>query len=474
MITKPLFRKNYLPFVSIVLVFILIGFVSSYLYNRYEKSQMVFKPSPFLRHIFTQLDSDPKLAVNKMNESTDGTESFRFDLIDKGGISLSNGKQVLPVTLTAEQLAALDKGEALQFKATSDSFFRSLDVSKSANPNWYFVTEFRPPSGSRPQYMMWITVSSLAVCTLISVALALFYQFSKYRERAYEALEVLSELKHGNLSARMPSKKFEELAPLVQAFNQMAGELERMVENMRKADHARRQLLQDLAHDLRTPLSSLKTFLETLKNSDKKLSEEKRHEVVSLCFSEVEYFGNLVEDLLFLAQITEPKYSVGTEEINLHERIAEQIHVFKTRYPKIRFEVSSSLNDQDTHVIGSTKLIDRLLRNAFENSTSFARNKIHVDLTLHNGQLQINILDDGPGFTPNALKEFGYKKASRVLFEDFDNKRISVGIGSVIMREIAQLHSGELRAENIPHQDQIIGSKVTITFNSGTYDSPVV
>lgn len=470
MITKPLFRKHYLPFASIVLVFILIGFVSSYLYNRYEKSQMLFKPSPFFRSVVAQLDTNPQIAVKKMNAATDGTESFRFDLVDKSGVSLSTGKQVLPETLSEEQLASLQKGEALQLRSASDSTYRSLDISKSENPNWYFVTEFRPPSGSRPQYMMWLTVGSLAICTLISVALALFYQFSKYRQRALEALEVLNQLKHGNLSARIPIKKFEDLAPLVQAFNQMASELERLVENMRKSDHARRQLLQDLAHDLRTPLASLKIFLETLQNSERKLSEEKRHEVVSLCFTEVEYFGNLVEDLLFLAQITEPKYSIGTEEINLHERISEQIHVFKTRYPKLDFQVSSSLNDQEVHIAGSTKLMDRLLRNAFENSTSFAKSKITIDLSKHNGSLQISILDDGPGFSTEALKEFGYKKASRVLFEDSDHKRISVGIGSVIMREIAQLHSGELHAENVLNQDHILGSRVFFIFSSLSVD----
>lgn len=462
MITQPLFRKNYLPFASIVLIFVMIGFASSYLYTRYEKSQMIIRPSPFLRHIMADLDRDPQTSVKKMIASMDGTEPFRFYLINKDGVNLLDNVKLLEQPLTAEQLEEITSGQPVQIRLASESIYKNLDISKTSQDNTYFVTAFKAPV-NRPSHLLWITVGSLAACALISVAVALFYQFSKYRERALEALQVLAEMKHGNLSARMPTKKFEDLAPLVDAFNQMADDVEHLVENIRKSDHARRQLLQDLAHDLRTPLASLKTFLETLKLADKKLSDEKRHEVVSLCFTEVEYFGNLVEDLLFLAQITEPKYSLGTEQIHVIERVQEQIHVFKTRYPQLSFEIRTNLDPDKTILTGSTKLIDRLLRNAFENSTSFAKSKIIVDVQEQGSKLVLSIQDDGAGFSERALKEFGYKKASRVLSGDSDNKRISVGIGSVIMREIVQLHSGDLRAENVLNQDHVSGGKVSFT-----------
>jgi K+-sensing histidine kinase KdpD len=295
----------------------------------------------------------------------------------------------------------------------------------------------------------------------------LLYQFSRYRARAEEAFSVLNELRHGNLAARLPAKKFEELAPLVNAFNQMAGDVESMVESLRKADQARRQLLADLAHDLRTPLASLQTFLETLQVGEARLSTEKRQEIVSLCFTEVEYFGKLVEDLLFLAQITEPKYSAGTEEINLLERAQDQVTVFKNRYPDLKFSIDCTIDASKVQIMGSSKLIDRLLRNAFENSSSFARSQINVSISNGGEKLQLSITDDGPGFTEESLKEFGHKKASRSLTDGSSGKRISVGIGSVIMREIIQLHGGELKAENIIKDGvdhSVLGGRVSFWF----------
>jgi K+-sensing histidine kinase KdpD len=185
-----------------------------------------------------------------------------------------------------------------------------------------------------------------------------------------------------------------------------------------------------------------------------------------LCVYEVVYFGKLVEDLLFLAQITEPKYSAGTEVINLVDRVQEQFAVLKERYPRLQFSVDS-IEVPRPEVIGSLKLIDRLIRNALENAASFAKSKVAVKVSFEGTQAVLSVIDDGPGFTEKSLKEFGHKKTSRMLSNDSQagqGRRISVGIGSVIMKEILQVHRGELRAENVVDHNKVSGGKVSFLF----------
>ncbi|MNK15833.1 Sensor histidine kinase MtrB [compost metagenome] len=489
MITKPLFRKTYFIFVSVTLVSIFIAFASTWIMARVERDRNFprFRPTNMMRGILLELDADPIKAVKKLTKATQDNPMMRFDLINAEGMSLISHQRVIPQPLTTEQLTRLKSEGTLPY---GDGLHGErphpprpplipggppgppggpggpprpppFEIFPSPTEGAFFVAIFNAPKMPPPPNLMLITVIALVTCTLISVGIALLYQFSKYRERANEAFNILNELKHGNLAARMPSKKFDELAPLVTAFNHMADDLERMVENLRKADHARRQLLQDLAHDLRTPLTSLNTFLETLQHSSQKISEDKRQEMLALCFTEVEYFGRLVEDLLFLAQITEPKYSIGAEEINLSDRISEQISIFKTRYPHLKYQLILPEANPTCVVMGSSKLVDRLLRNAFENSSSFARSHLRIELTEETNSVRVHLSDDGEGFSEKALKEFGSKKASRVLSGDTHHQRISVGIGSVIMKEIAQLHSGDIKAENIFDADGIAGAKVS-------------
>ncbi|UYL09511.1 HAMP domain-containing histidine kinase [Bdellovibrio sp. SKB1291214] len=524
MITRSLFRRNYFIFVSIIIVFIFMAFGSAWLVSYLDRptTQVRYmKPPNYLfRNLYEQLDSDPLVAFQKFQASNSADNFIRFELIDKSGQSLVDGKPVLPQPLTETEIQSLAQDKAVRFGEMEFGPPR-LEVSKTKFAGVYFVHRFSPqqfgagpggPGGLPPgmpgmcgpkpcggggpggppgqmgpppgpggpggpggppnfwsvrRNPLFIILGFLIVFTLVSVGVALIYQFSRYRERAEEAVSVLNELRHGNLSARLPAKKYEELAPLVNAFNQMASDVESMVESLRKADQARRQLLQDLAHDLRTPLASLQTFLETMQVGETRLSSEKRQEIVALCFSEVEYFGKLVEDLLFLAQITEPKYSAGTEEINLLERVQDQVTVFKNRYPNLNFNIDCTIDASKAQIMGSSKLIDRLLRNAFENSSSFASTQINVSISNGGEKLQLAITDDGPGFSESALKEFGHKKASRSLVDGSSGKRISVGIGSVIMREILQLHGGELKAENVIKDGanhSVLGGRVSFWF----------
>ncbi|KYG63288.1 hypothetical protein AZI85_04455 [Bdellovibrio bacteriovorus] len=465
MITKPLFRKNFLIFVSIILVFVVVAIASSWILTSFERDRMFLRPAGMNRALLDAYDKDPFKALPLLNEFSRKNGLEQHDLINADGVSLTTGKKVLSSSLTADQLRALQKDLAISASPSETQRMPGPppEVISVTNQEGVFLLSKFGGSQDKPPIGPIVTLIALIACIIISIGIALLYQFSKYQERSREALDVLNSLREGNLSARLPSRKFDELALLTNAFNEMAGDLENMVEQLRKADRTRRELLQDLAHDLRTPLASLRSFLETLQTANHQLSEEKRQEVLSLSFTEVEYFGKLVEDLLFLAQITEPKYSLGTETIHLEERVQEQVTVFRQRYPGLQFDFQKT--GDAFALMGAPRLIDRMLRNAFENSSSFAKSKIRIELTQSGKDLRLQLIDDGPGFSEKGLLEFGHKKSSRTLVsESLDNKRISVGIGSVIMKEIAQLHGGQLRAANQVEDGKVLGAKVSFSF----------
>ena len=114
-------------------------------------------------------------------------------------------------------------------------------------------------------------------------------------------------------------------------------------------------------------------------------------------------------------------------------------------------------------VRGDIHLLRRMIRNALENAASFARTKINITLSeegLKNWTLTID--DDGPGFSHEILKSFGERRVSRVLQHvDSQNARLSVGLGSVILKTVAQVHGGKVKAENRGTQS-VLGARVLI------------
>jgi len=255
-------------------------------------------------------------------------------------------------------------------------------------------------------------------------------------------------MQRGNLKARFPITKMDEIGEAMLRFNKMADEIERLVERVRSTETARMSILQELAHDLRTPVASLKSMLETLSIRGEKVPGDLRAELMSLSVKEVDYFANLVEDLLFLAQASEPKYNQTPDRIEIADLVEGEVQGCEKSATENPVSVTRDFRLSTEEIRGDAHLLRRLFRNALDNAMSFAKRSITVRLTNPDlSHLECVIEDDGPGFSDQAIREFGHRKMSRK-FSPSDNRRASIGLGSVIMTTIVHLHRGEIQASN--------------------------
>src|SRR5262249_45941559 len=154
----------------------------------------------------------------------------------------------------------------------------------------------------------------MIIMVLVGIAVALLMIFRSLRDHVVSADHVISELQRGNLKARFPIERLDEIGAAKMRFNAMADEIERLVERLRSAESSRNNLLQELAHDLRTPVASLQSILESVFSMAK--MEPDVAELAELARKEVEYMGHLVEDLLLLAQLSEPSYRPNTQAVD--------------------------------------------------------------------------------------------------------------------------------------------------------------
>lgn len=315
-----------------------------------------------------------------------------------------------------------------------------------------------------------IGLGSLLLSLLLGVGAAIAIVYNNVRKGVVEADRVISELHKGNLKARFLVTRKDEFGEAMLRFNIMADEIEKLVKDLKTVDQTRTQLLQELAHDLRTPIASLKNLIEGLDSQGDKLSKQLQKEITDLALKEIDYFGRLVEDLLFLAQVREPTYQNNYPLINISQLIMEISEDFNVRSLQgtKKIEIQTKNVTENLQIHADQQLIRRLIRNSLENAFSFANSKIEISLSqINSDKIEITVKDDGSGFSDEALQAFGTRRVTRQL-DQKANGRLSVGLGSVVMKTICETHKGKIIAYNIKMDNKILGAAINITLPAFT------
>jgi signal transduction histidine kinase len=312
-----------------------------------------------------------------------------------------------------------------------------------------------------PMFILPLILTFVIILFVITAASLLVLYF--LRRQAKKAGEVLQALKHGNLKARFPITKIDEASELMLEFNQMAQEIEKLVVDLRDVDNLRRKLLQELAHDLRTPISSMKSLLESLLFQGHKMSEDLRKENLELTIKEVDYFHQLVEDLLFLSGVHDLKYGGKSIAIDVTEVVQHEVQVL--------IEANKNLNinmiaDDFYFVKADPLLFQRLMKNALSNAVNNAQSNVMVKLSYKENQVLITISNDGQGLSQEDIATFGKKRATRRVYENIEG-RISIGLGAVIMAKICEIHSAKMIIKNLD-EDGTTGVKLEFHFINST------
>jgi signal transduction histidine kinase len=296
----------------------------------------------------------------------------------------------------------------------------------------------------------------LLACMSLSAFLGLLITFVYLRRKSQKAKEVLGRLEKGELKARFPITKLDEIGSLMTDFNRMADEIEHLITRIEETERARQELLQELGHDLRTPLTGLRTASDTLASHSREMSHEERERFIHIIQTESLYFLRMIENLFLIAEVAEPRYRKTAETIDLGDLVESEIDQQKNQdSPVLSWAFSPPSTRQ--FVVGDPVLLKRLFRNALENARRFAQSRVSITFDEQkspdtNPMAKIRIQDDGPGIPPEEIQIFGKRRSRRFSADDkVSDPTVSMGLGSVIMAAIVRVHGGTLSVRNLNH-----------------------
>jgi two-component system, OmpR family, sensor histidine kinase MprB len=240
-----------------------------------------------------------------------------------------------------------------------------------------------------------------------------------------------------DLSGRIELTGVDELGRLASSFNAMLDALEHSMSALDASVHAQRQLVADASHELRTPVTSLRTNIEILQQAqDMELDERQR-----LLADVVEQIGELtllMNDLIELARGEEP--STDTEDIRFDVLIGDVAERTRRNSP----ETPLLLELAPTLVAGVPARLERAVANLLDNAVKYSPSGEPVEIALHGEELTVR--DHGPGISAEDLAH---------VFDRFyrgaeSRGRPGSGLGLAIVRQVVRQHGGSVTAERAP------------------------
>jgi two-component system sensor histidine kinase MprB len=358
-------------------------------------------------------------------------------------IVTSTGRLTLPVT--AGTIAAEDghTGMFLTDVTVDGSDLREIIIPVTVNQGFQTVPaalQLARPLGGIDSILSNLRLVLLGLCVL-GIALAAFLG----RFAARRVLKPLSEVadtaqtigETDDLSLRLHIHADDEVGQLARNFNAMLARLESSRAALDESVRAQRQLVADASHELRTPVTSLRTNIEVLLAGGE-LGEEDRRRLLADVVEQSEELTALVGDLIELARGDEP-YS-DADDVRLDGVVGECVTRARRNAPSVRFEAHL----EPVTVEGVPGRLERAVNNLLDNAARHSPPGGIVEVTVD--RLGVRVRDHGTGVESEDLP---------YVFDRFFRGASSrgsqgSGLGLAIVRQVAEQHGGTASAANAP------------------------
>jgi signal transduction histidine kinase len=337
----------------------------------------------------------------------------------------------------------------------------SVDTSSSLSSSLYISTDL--PTQPLSQGSSTLINSSLEASFLTSVnhslwlavliagltALLLALLFARTLLKPLHTLKAAAgRMEQGDLSQRVSIKGKGEVSALAHAFNTMADSLSR-------SEQARRNLVSDVAHELRNPLMNIRGYLELLQ--DQVL--EPTPETLASLYEETSLLSRLIADLQDLSLAEAGQLHLTRQLISLEEVISQAAQMVQPHLAEKNLTLQMYISSDLPRIEADQERVAQILRNLFSNAIRYtpSQGEIHLTASRSEAGVTISVRDSGVGIAPEHLPS---------LFERFyraDSSRAratgGTGLGLAIVKQVVQAHGGQITVESQPGK----GTRFTFT-----------
>ncbi|SDO96801.1 Signal transduction histidine kinase [Ralstonia sp. 25mfcol4.1] len=233
----------------------------------------------------------------------------------------------------------------------------------------------------------------------------------------------------------------DEMAALESAFRQMSDRIDSQWRALKQQDQERREMVANISHDLRTPLTSLHGYLETLSVKADSLSADERQRYLAIALAQSAKVGGLAQALFELARLEHGMVQAVPEDFSMVDLTQDVLEKFALPAEAKHLQLRAGVPPALPAVSADLGMIERVLTNLLDNAIRHtpAGGTVEIDLASQDGRVAVTVSDTGPGIPP-ALRESIFQRP----FPSGGAHR-GGGLGLLIVQRMLQLNGSQVK-----------------------------
>ncbi len=280
--------------------------------------------------------------------------------------------------------------------------------------------------------------SAMAIMVLILFWLWTFYRIKKYIRQQDEIKEALEKIYQGNNEVYLNNSELEgtqkEMAIYI---NDIAGGFSNAIEESLKSERLKTELITNVSHDIKTPLTSIINYVDLLKKED--LQDERIKEYVEILDKKSQRLKKLTEDLVEASKVSSGNVKLTIEEINLKELINQSIGEFKDRFEEKGLQIESNM-PEEIKIKADNRYLYRVIENLFSNITKYAleNSRVYIDITKEKDKIAMSVKN----ISKERLNISSDELMQRFVRGDKARYTEGSGLGLSIAKSLTELQGG--------------------------------
>lgn len=287
------------------------------------------------------------------------------------------------------------------------------------------------------------------ILALVLTNVVLSYFMSKRVLNPIQKISVAAEnIKQGNLNFTMDAAGRDELSQLINTFESMRVQLKESIRLREKYEQNRRELIANISHDLKTPITSILGYIEGIQEGVAG-DPKKQKQYLDTINLKATYMNQLIEELALLSRLDVNRESFQFENVNISRFMSDYMDEIEDDIRERGIQLIINDTVSDPFIDMDRNKIIRVLENIITNSVKYLNNRngdISIYLTDNEKLVEIAITDNGPGVPEEYLTSI----FSRFYRLDASRSHGGSGLGLAISKKIIEAHGGTIWSKNNP------------------------